>query len=413
MIRGGRVLSAIARAAHSARRALALARALGLMVLAACNPTGHASDAAADAASDGPPWGAQIAEPEPRPGMVFVPPGVLIAGTPPDKLPRVADEEMAGEQVVMRGFYVDVFPYPNEAGAIPTTNIDQAEATKLCEGQGKRLCTELELERACKGPDNLTFEYGDAYRSLPCGTGIARSMIPNGFNTGCRSAFGAHDLHGSVWSWTASQWRRDARVPNLIAARGGNGIAGELVGRCANGRGVARDSRREDVGVRCCAGEANTFEVVLDITRGEPLKWQPLEDHLGSLLEKLVPEAVTAKTAGRRAEDQFKMERLWVWHPLGNEELLVGGGCAHPGEVASCGVVVARMRFETPVALAFVPSDWWQPTLSEAESPRELFLHGGDRAGAFRRRVSYAWGRIVLGDKERKKRRKGQREASY
>ena len=42
--------------------------------------------------------------------MVWIPPGVLIAGTPLDKLPRVADEEMAGEQVVMRGFYVDVFP---------------------------------------------------------------------------------------------------------------------------------------------------------------------------------------------------------------------------------------------------------------------------------------------------------------
>jgi formylglycine-generating enzyme len=411
--RGSRRRRAVARVdatGQSARLAIALAVTLAL---AACNPAGRASGAAADGTAGGPPWGALLAEPEPRPGMAFVPPGVHIAGTPEGRLPRVADEEMAGEQVVMHGFYVDVFPYPNEAGAIPTTNIDHAEARKLCEDQGKRLCTELELERACKGSDNLTFEYGDAYRALPCGTGVARSMIPNGFNTDCRSAFGVHDLHGSVWSWTASQWRRGARASNLIAARGGNGTAGELVGRCANGRGVARDSRRDDVGVRCCAGEANTFEVVLDVTRGEPLKWQPLEEHRGAALEKLLPEAVTAPLIGRRPEDQFKMERLWVWHPLGNEELLVGGGCAHPGEVSRCGVVIARMRFETPVTLAFVSSDGWQPTLSEAESPRELFLHGGDRAGAFRRRVSYAWGRIAIGVKERRKQRKGQREASY
>ncbi len=142
--------------------------------------------------------------------MVWIPPGVLIAGTPPDRLPRVADEEMAGEQVVMRGFYVDVFPYPDEAGAIPSTNVSRIEAVELCAAQQKRLCTELELERACKGPANLTYEYGDAYHAAPCGTGVQRSLIPNGYNAACQSAFGVHDLHGGVWSWTMSEWKRDA-----------------------------------------------------------------------------------------------------------------------------------------------------------------------------------------------------------
>jgi hypothetical protein len=38
---------------------------------------------------------------------------------------------------------------------------------------------------------------------------------------------------------------------------------------------------------------------------------------------------------------------------------------------------------------------------------------GGDRNGAFRRRVSYAWGRIAVAEKERKKRRKGFKEPTY
>lgn len=393
--------------AHAAHAAIVA----GLAALG-CNAGGR-GPGPGDAGDGAPPWATDQAEPEPRPGMAWIPPGVLIAGTPLDKLPRVADEEMAGEQVVMRGFYVDVFPWPNEVGAIPTTNMNQAEAREICEGQGKRLCTELELERACKGPSNQTYEYGETYKASVCGTGVARSLIPNGYNAACQSGFGVHDLHGGVWSWSASQWRRDPARPGLIAARGGNGVAGDLVGRCANGRAQKPDARRDDVGVRCCAGEPNTFEVVLSVIRGEPLRWQPADDRLAPQLEKLIPEEVQAAARDRKAADQFKIERLWTWHPLGNEELIIGGGCAHPPEHASCGVVIARVRLETALSLAWVASDWWQPALGEAETPRELFLHGGDRNGAFRRKVSYAWGRIALGEKERKKKRKGQKEATY
>jgi hypothetical protein len=388
--------------------------ALVVTMLTACNPGGRGAPKA-DASVDAPPWVEPGSEPEPRPGMVWIPPGVLLAGTPLDRLPRVADEEMAGEQVVMHGYYVDVFPQPNEAGAIPTTNISQPEAAELCAGQGKRLCTELELERACKGPENLTYEGGDAYKPAACGTGVPRALTPNGFNTACQSAFGVHDLHGGVWSWTSSQWRRDPSKPGLVAARGGNGAPGELLARCANGRGVKAESRREDVGVRCCAGEPNTFEVVLSVTRGEPLKWSAPDDRLAPKLVALAPEDVLAAGVGGRPDDRFHIERVWTWHPLGNEELIIGGGCARPGqkERARCGVVIARMRFDTPVSMGWVPTDYWQPTLGEAETAREIFVMGGDRNGAFRRRVSYAWGRIAVAEKERKKRRKGLKDPVY
>jgi hypothetical protein len=386
--------------------------------LAGCNvsASGSSSDAGLGfAAIDA---GAEV--PEPRPGMAWIPPGVLIAGTPPDRLPRVADEEMAGEQVVMRGFFVDLYPYPNEVGAIPTTNLSLADAKRACEEQSKRLCTELELERACKGPDNTTYEYGDQYKAPACTTGSLRSLVPNGVNASCVSGFGVHDLHGGIWSWTSSAWKRDASKPGLTSVRGGNGQQGELIGRCANGRGLKPEARREDTGVRCCAGDANEFEVVLNVVRGEPLKWLPADPKLAPKLEALVPDAIKEATSGKRAEDAFKIERVWLWHPLGNEELVVGGGCAHTGaertksgEDKSCGVVIARVHFETPSLLAFISSDWWQPTLAEAETPRELFLNGGDRNGAFRRRVAYAWGKLTIADKERKRKHKGEKEPRY
>jgi formylglycine-generating enzyme required for sulfatase activity len=387
-----------------------------LLLLAACRP-GHRTPGPSDASTDASPWTEtrSDAEPEPRAGMVWIPGGVLLAGTPLDRLPRVADEEMAGEQVVMHGFYVDVFPQPDEVGAIPTTNLTHAEALQLCTGQGKRLCTELELERACKGPDNATYEYGDAYKPAVCGTGTPRSLIPNGYNAGCESPWGVHDLHGGVWSWTSSQWKRDAGKPGLMTARGGNGAPGELLSRCASGRGLKPEVRREDVGVRCCAGEPNTFEVVLSVTRGEPLRWQSPDDRLGPKLLGLVPpEVIEAGNVGR-PEQRYRVERVWTWHPLGNEELLIGGGCARAGEKeqARCGVVIARMRFDTAVSLAWVPTDYWQPTVGEADTPREIYLMGGDRNGAFRRKLSYAWGRIAVAEKERKKRRKGYKEPVY
>ena len=184
-----------------------------LSIISACgrreSPPTPAVVLSADAAANEP---AQ-SDPEPRAGMVWVGSGVLIAGTPPDRVPRVADEEMPGEQVMMRGFFIDVFSYPNEIGAIPTTSVSQSEARELCEAQGKRLCTELEIERACKGPNNTTYEDGDAYKTSTCSTGSSRVLVPNGLSASCQSPFGVRDLHGGVWQWTASPWKTSRRPP--------------------------------------------------------------------------------------------------------------------------------------------------------------------------------------------------------
>lgn len=356
--------------------------------------------------------------PSERKGMVWIEPGALVAGTPPTAFPRVADAEMPGEQVILRGFYIDVFPYPNEQGAIPLTNVSQADAQTHCEEQGKRLCTELEWERACKGPKNHVYEYGDSYKSERCNTGAPPRMLPSGMLYGCRSEFGVRDMHGGVWEWTSSRYGRGVSVEKgeLGSLRGGNSTAGELVGRCANVAPSAVTRRAGTVGFRCCAGETNAAEVVLRVKRGPPLSAHAkLEKDLSRKLEALLPEAAKEDLGTLKG---FKLQRMWTWRPIGNEELLVAGGCVGLASEPRCGVIVARVVLDEPKFLGWAGSGHWAPNVQTDVDPRDLWLFGGDKAGQFKRLIGYVWGRVSIGliernlpkDDDDKKKKKGKKK---
>ncbi len=371
---------------------------LSLLVSAACDrgrrsqPTEPSPSASA---SIGPP----IAPPEPKQGMVWISGGALVAGTPPDAYPRLADEEMPGEQVILHGFYMDLFPFPNEEGAIPRTNVTQAEAAALCEEGAKRLCTELEWERSCKGPNNYTYEYGNAYRADRCGTGSVSAMRPTGFLVGCKSELGPRDMHGGVWEWTDSPWGRGSNRP-LVSVRGGNAPQGELVGRCANAIGRSAESRAANTGFRCCAGPRNESEVVLNVVRGDKLDPRATPDkELAASALRLLPAEAKQDIGEQKG---FRFERHWVWRPIGNEELHVLSGCSGLAVKPACGIVLVRSTLTAPKVLTWVSSGHWAPMLHMDTDPRDLWLFGGDELGQFRRQVGYVWGQVSVGPKERK-----------
>jgi len=336
--------------------------------------------------------------------MEWIPPGVLIAGTPVGRLPRIADEELPGVQVPMTGFFIDHYNYPGEPGAIARTGVTQVEAKELCEQQDKRLCTELEWERACKGPDNLTYEYGHLYDPAICASEATDALAPAGVNARCTSGFGVADMHGGAWNWTASAWGRGS-TKKRVSVRGGCGPEGELIGRCAHARAARPDQRDERMGVRCCAGEVNTTEVDLSVERGAELRFRRPDPALAAALAPFVPEEIRNSVEGLPATTQFAVERLWIWRPIGNEEVIIGGGCARPPGHDACGVIIARLQKDkSPELLAYLSSDWWIPTVGEHEEARRLFLYGGDIGGAYRKAIVYQWGRIGEGVKYRKKR---------
>jgi hypothetical protein len=306
---------------------------------------------------------------------------------------------MPGLQVILKGFYIDTFAYPNEEGAIPLSNVTQAEAETLCKQRAKRLCSELEWERACKGPENKTYEYGDRYSAEACETGSEPRLAPSGLRVGCTSDFGVHDLHGGVWEWTGSAWGRGSEE-GLVTLRGGNSTRGRLVGRCANGRPRNPDRESGTIGFRCCAGERNSAEVVLDVVRKKALEAVDRPDR--ALMQRLVAVMPSEADQDLGKGRKFVPDRMWYWRPIGNEELVVVGGCVNKYKDQRCGVIVGRQAFDQVRALAWVGTGHWFPSLHPDKDPRDLWLLGGDEVGRYKQLIAHRWGEIRVGEKERR-----------
>lgn len=119
-------------------------------------------------------------------------------------------------------FCIDVFEFPNKACELPFVWVPPTRAKAICELQGKRLCSQIEWQIACRGdpeggPDQR-YAYGSKldldvchtnlkHRSPPqcsahdaqtawntCGT----DTEPSGAFPKCRSRFGVFDQHGNV-----------------------------------------------------------------------------------------------------------------------------------------------------------------------------------------------------------------------
>lgn len=117
------------------------------------------------------------------------------------------------------------------AGAVPQAYISGDQAAEACAEAGKELCTDTRWLRACQGPDETTYPYGDTLdpgvcndaRELhpaveyfgtadawiwselgnPCIDQIPDSLHATGQHPGCVTAEGAYDMMGNLHEWTA------------------------------------------------------------------------------------------------------------------------------------------------------------------------------------------------------------------
>ena len=127
-------------------------------------------------------------------------------------------------------------------------------AKASCESKGKRLCTELEWERACKGPSNLRFPYGNRWSSETCNTedeeGVPRQLASARDFKKCKSGYKVYMMSGNAEEWTADSYSSGSS--NRVV-KGGAANRPDWASRCAARRAQNPRTSATMLGFRCCA----------------------------------------------------------------------------------------------------------------------------------------------------------------
>jgi hypothetical protein len=231
----------------------------GAATSAMVTPSGDLLEAAEEEGGESGDAGAQQHGVATRAGeRVAIPAGKLVVGSTPGDRGRDPSLEPAGQEVELGAFEIDKLPHPNDPQKRPVTAVSRARAAELCAEAGGRLCTELEWERACKGPDMQTYAGGTRWDP-------ACASRPET----CSSAFGVLAMGAAQREWTASDVQPIKRlVARSAAVRGARGDAADVDHRCAHRTAVAPEATADDLGFRCCHGAA----------QGDPLPSPPWEE---------------------------------------------------------------------------------------------------------------------------------------
>jgi hypothetical protein len=192
--------------------------------------------------------------PSPAGQKVDVPAGTFASGSTPGDEGREAAHEPALAPVKLGAFAIDALPYPNDPTQAPEMVASAAEAERACNERGARLCTELEWERACKGPENDRYATGETWN-------VACDQAPSR----CASGFGARAM-GFMREWTDGPWRSPTGESRATfgasgreepVVRGGPGTAH----RCAARSRATAKGMPGQMAFRCCHGDRNDVAV--------------------------------------------------------------------------------------------------------------------------------------------------------
>lgn len=187
------------------------------------------------------------------PNMAYIPGGTFIQGRMHDDPLALATEPLS-KMAETKPFLIDQFEYPNQIGAPPMTDVDYSTAEKLCSDAGKRLCTELEWEKACKGPTNAIYGYNsstpaDVFDPDFCGNGLADKGYPSGNKDQCKSGYGVYDVSGNYREWTATPGKDG---PSRRVVKGGMRGNPERGTRCAYSNDENQVFNDPSMSFRCC-----------------------------------------------------------------------------------------------------------------------------------------------------------------
>ncbi len=169
----------------------------------------------------------------------------------------------------------------NKRGRMPQAYISRDQAARACKNAGKRLCTDEEWLRACKGKKPTTWPYGNEQKPKRCNdSGFSafqkffgpddggpapdsaytwenlndprlnrekRTLAPSGRHKGCKGSFKVYDMVGNLHEWTSAPGG---------TFRGGYYLDVKQHGHGCNYKTTAHNTKYHDysTGFRCCKG---------------------------------------------------------------------------------------------------------------------------------------------------------------
>jgi len=155
--------------------------------------------------------------------MILIPAGPFTMGST-----NAEPDESPIREMSVRGFYMDTYEVTHEQYADflkatsrvapldwpdgkmpaklskhPVVNVTWHDAAAYAKWAGKRLPTEAEWEKACRGHEGHVYPWGNAAAKKSA----SGRTFPVGIFPDDTSPYGVMDLAGNAWEWTQDCWR--------------------------------------------------------------------------------------------------------------------------------------------------------------------------------------------------------------
>lgn len=283
---------------------------------------------------------------------IHIPAGRYHLGSTPGDRGRDPSVEADGQPIDVPAYDIDALPYPNDPAQPPRIGTTREEAAALCRERGRRLCTEIEWERACRGPEETIFPGGDTWDPARC-TG-------RGDPGACASGYGVL-IMGTRWA----EWTSD-NIDDRAVIRGASANAPVANHRCAARRTAVPTQPGLEIAFRCCGGPAPALAYPREVSRPpfreEPMGVAQLAQIVASIPELarvrdglaiFSPGAITevlnhgATTVDKHPETTFTVHPV-RWSPTFGEELLVFTATSNVGSFVAALWVLPPLDGRTP-----------------------------------------------------------------
>lgn len=205
-------------------------------------------------------------------GMVLVPAGPFIMGNNNDFYDNDSDE-MPQHTVDLPAFFIDKYPVTNRDYAVfvkatghgrprywsesegippgkeehPVVGVTYADAVAYAQWKNRRLPTEQEFEKACRGTDARRWTWGNVFDKSRANVGQDTTTPVTAYPTGI-SPYGGFEMSGNVWEWNSTWYELyPGSPPNRTVER----FLGQQV------KSVRGGSYGSDIGSARCADRGN------------------------------------------------------------------------------------------------------------------------------------------------------------